>query len=134
MSLVVALLISVVSAQEIGKHKQEYHPVLNLGFCTNVSGCQKEKKSMSMDANWRWTHNIGGYTNCYTAGRWDSSLCPDPVSCAKNCAIDGVDAKDLKGTYGVTSTGDKLRLNFVTQGQYSKNIGSRMYMMQVIRL
>merc|ERR1719361_2706122 len=84
---------------------------------------------MTVDANWRWTHNVGGYTNCYTGTTWDTSFCPDPKTCAKNCAIDGVDTNDMKNTYGVTSDGDKLRLNFVTQGQYSKNVGSRLYMM-----
>ena len=131
MSLVVALLLGLVSAQEIGKQKTEFHPALNLGMCTNSGGCQKEKKSMTMDANWRWTHNTGGYTNCYTDTSWDKSYCPDPKTCAKNCAIDGVDTQDMKNTYGVSSDGDKLRLNFVTHGQYSKNVGSRMYMMKV---
>lgn len=35
----------------------------------------------------------------------------------------------MKGTYGVTSDGDGLRLGFVTQTQYGKNVGSRFYMM-----
>lgn len=83
-----------------------------------------------MDENWRWTHNNGGYQNCYTGTEWASQYCPDPVSCAKNCSIDGVDTNDMINTYGVSSTGEDLRLNFVTQGQYSKNVGSRMYMMQ----
>jgi cellulose 1,4-beta-cellobiosidase len=82
-----------------------------------------------MDANWRWTHGTGGYTNCYTGTSWDSSFCPDPVTCARNCAIDGVDTNDMANTYGVSSTGSHLRLNFVTQGQYAKNVGSRMYML-----
>jgi cellulose 1,4-beta-cellobiosidase len=83
-----------------------------------------------MDANWRWTHGTGGYQNCYTGTSWDTSFCPDPVTCAKNCAIDGVDTNDMINTYGVSSTGNALRLNFVTNGQYSKNVGSRMYMLQ----
>jgi cellulose 1,4-beta-cellobiosidase len=35
----------------------------------------------------------------------------------------------MANTYGVSSTGSHLRLNFVTQGQYAKNVGSRMYML-----
>lgn len=38
----------------------------------------------------------------------------------------------MRNTYGVDSInyGEGLRLGFVTQGQYSKNVGSRMYMMR----
>jgi len=46
-----------------------------------------------------------------------------------NCALDGVPTGDWRNTYGATSTGDALKLGFVTQGQYAKNIGSRTYMM-----
>lgn len=103
---------------------------MNLSTCTKAGGCQTQQKSVTMDANWRWTHGTGGYTNCYTGTTWDSSFCPDPVTCARNCALDGVDTNDMINTYGVSSTGTALRLNFVTQGQYSKNVGSRMYMLQ----
>lgn len=80
-----------------------------------------------MDANWRWIDNNG--TNCYTGNEWNSSFCPDPDTCAQNCALEGVPMEDWTNTYGVMSTGDQLRLNFVTQGQYSKNVGSRVYML-----
>lgn len=43
----------------------------------------------------------------------------------QNCALDGA---DYEGTYGITSTGDSLRLNFVTTGA-NTNIGSRVYLM-----
>lgn len=69
---------------------------------------------MALDANWRWTHNVGGYSNCYSGTSWDSSYCPTPAACAENCAIDGVDQNDLRGTYGVTSDGDTIKLDFVT--------------------
>jgi cellulose 1,4-beta-cellobiosidase len=78
-----------------------------------------------MDANWRWTHNTGGYTNCYEGTSWARNFCPDPQTCAKNCAIDGVNTSDMINTYGISSTGTSLRLNFKTGG----NIGSRTYMM-----
>lgn len=87
---------------------------MNLGTCSKSGGCQTTEKSVTMDANWRWTHGTGGYTNCYTGTTWDSSFCPDPVTCARNCAIDGVDTNDMMNTYGVSSTGSHLRLNFVT--------------------
>lgn len=43
--------------------------------------------------------------------------------------IEGAD-KEYEGTYGVFSKGDELSLQFVTEGPYTTNIGSRLYMMQ----
>ena len=52
----------------------------------------------------------------------------------RNCVhkficLEGVDSNDWKGTYGVDASGDKLSLQFVTKGQYSTNIGSRVYLL-----
>jgi len=82
--------------------------------------------SIVLDANWRWTHTTTGYTNCYTGNTWDKTLCPDPVTCATNCAIDGA---DYAGTYGITTNGNSLNIQFVVKGQYATNIGSRLYLM-----
>jgi cellulose 1,4-beta-cellobiosidase len=38
--------------------------------------------------------------------------------------------EDMQNIYGVTSTGDDLRLNFFTQGGDAPNVGSRFYMMK----
>ena len=54
------------------------------------------------------------YNNCYLGPAWNTTLCPDPVSCAKQCALDGA---DYLQSYGVHSDGNKLSLNFVTQTQ-----------------
>ena len=102
---------------------------MSLSKCTTSGGCQKTQKSITLDANWRWTHETSGYTNCYTGSSWNKQDCPDPDTCAKNCAIDGVDTADWGNTYGIHSSGDDLNLGFVTQGQYAENVGSRTYMM-----
>lgn len=70
--------------------------------------------------------SCSGYTNCYTGNTFDTTLCPDGATCAKNCALDGA---DYTGTYGVTATGSSLKLNFVTNGA-NKNVGSRLYLME----
>ena len=49
-------------------------------------------------------------------------------SCAQNCVLEGAD-EEYTDTYGVKASGDKLDLQFVTQGPYSKNVGSRTYLM-----
>ena len=91
--------------------------------------CFDNYGSIVLDANWRWLHNVGGYTNCYTGNSWDTSICPDNKTCAEQCAIDGVDNQTWANTYGVTSSGTDLKLGFVTQGAYAKNVGSRTYLM-----
>jgi cellulose 1,4-beta-cellobiosidase len=104
----------------------ETHPNLSIQKCVTGSGCQTQSTSVTLDANWRWLHTTSGTTNCYTGNTWDASLCPDPMTCAENCALDGV---DYTGTYGITSTGSALTLKLVTHGPYSTNVGSRVYLM-----
>merc|ERR1712216_643719 len=82
------------------------------------------------DSNWRWTHKDGETTNCYTDDSWDTSVCPDGETCARNCAAGAVDQKTWEGTYGVKQNGNGLDVGFVTQGPYSVNVGSRSYVME----
>lgn len=81
---------------------------------------------LTLDANRRWLHTTSGYTDCYTGNAWNTTLCPDGETCAANCALDSA---DYTGAYGVTASGNTLTLKFVTQDSYSKNIGSRLYLM-----
>lgn len=70
-------------------------------------------------------HSKDGYTNCYTGNTWDATLCPDNKACAANCVLEGA---DYTKTYGITTSGNSLSLQFVTQSD-GKNIGSRTYLM-----
>lgn len=58
--------------------------------------------------------------------KWDTSLCPDNDSCAKNCCLDGA---QYASTYGASTSGDALSLGFVTKGSTGTNVGSRLYLM-----
>jgi cellulose 1,4-beta-cellobiosidase len=78
-----------------------------------------------LDSNWRWLHGTGGFTNCYTGNKWDATLCPSNTACAANCALEGA---DYSSVYGITTSGNSLRLNFVTKGS-GTNVGSRTYLM-----
>ena len=100
-AFVIAALLGHISAQQVGNQKQETHLPMGLKTCTKSNGCQLVQKFITMDANWRWLHNTGGYTNCYTGNEWNTQFCPDPVTCAKNCALDGVPSSDWANTYGV---------------------------------
>jgi len=81
-----------------------------------------------IDANWRWTHKHGETTNCYTGNEWDAALCPDNETCTQNCVVEG--AKEYKATYGVHASGSELQLDFVTEGECSTNVGSRIFLMK----
>ncbi|KAK9780878.1 putative Glucanase [Seiridium cardinale] len=119
-------LIAAVRAQQACTLTTETHPSLSWSTCTSSGSCTTTAGSVTVDANWRWTHALANSTNCYTGNEWDASLCPDGETCAQNCCLDGA---DYSGTYGVTTSGDALSLTFVTEGQYSTNIGSRLYLM-----
>jgi cellulose 1,4-beta-cellobiosidase len=59
------VFLATVSAQQAGTSTAENHPALTYQTCT-ASGCTTVQGSITLDANWRWVHNVGGYTNCYT--------------------------------------------------------------------
>jgi len=113
---------AAVYGQQIGTNMAEVHPALPWELCTTSGGCVSQAGKVVLDANWRWVHNTGGSTNCYTGNQWDATLCPDPTTCATNCALDGA---NYSGTYGVTTSGNALTLKFVT----GSNVGSRLYLM-----
>ncbi|QRV97539.1 beta-1,4-D-glucan cellobiohydrolase [Ceratobasidium sp. AG-Ba] len=122
-----SLYVAMVRSQQAGTQTAEVHPSMPWQKCTKSGGCVTQSSAkVVLDANWRWVHTTSGYTNCYTGQKWDTSLCPDAVTCAKNCAVDGA---DYSGTYGITTSGGALTLKFVTKGSSGNNVGSRVYLM-----
>ena len=90
-----------------------------------VNGAQLSTQ-LTLDANWRWWNAAGTTTNCFANG-WNSQYCPDPLTCSKNCQIQGVSQSQWASPYGVTAAGNAVTLKYVTQGQYGTNYGSRSY-------
>ncbi|KIK52078.1 carbohydrate-binding module family 1 protein [Collybiopsis luxurians FD-317 M1] len=123
-ALISFTFLAVAYGQQPGTLTAETHPPLTWQQCT-ASGCTTQTSAVVLDANWRWTHATNSSTNCYTGNTWDATLCPDPTTCAANCALDGA---DYPGTYGVTASGSSLTLKLVTQSS-QKNVGSRLYLM-----
>ena len=121
-ALISFTFLAVVSSQQVGTQMAEVHPSLTSQQCTVGGGCKTLSTKVVLDSNWRWLHTTTGYTNCYTGNQWDASLCPDGATCAKNCALDGA---DYTGTYGISASGNSLKLQFVT----GSNVGSRVYLM-----
>merc|ERR1719230_1535703 len=126
-SAVVASLCAGAVAQKAGQQTAENHPKMTFSECSE-SGCQSKNGEIVIDSNWRWTHKSGDTTNCYTGNEWDKTICPDEATCSQACVVEGADS-EYTSTYGVNAQGDKLTLGFVTQGPYSKNVGSRTYLM-----
>ncbi|KAG8841503.1 Exoglucanase 1 [Tulasnella sp. 330] len=120
-ALLSASLLAIVNGQGIGTNLAETHPSLSWSKCTTSGGCVSTAGSVVLDANWRWVHNAA-FTNCYTGNTWDKTICPDPTTCASNCQLDGA---AYSSTYGITTSGNALTLNFVT----GSNVGSRVYLM-----
>ncbi|KAH9118821.1 hypothetical protein AeMF1_008210, partial [Aphanomyces euteiches] len=60
-------------------------------------------------------HNVGGFTSCQSNGQWDSAICPDATTCAKNCALEGYGYASA----GVTTSGGKLDVK----------LGNRLYIL-----
>jgi cellulose 1,4-beta-cellobiosidase len=123
-ALTFASLLVTARAQQAGTLTTETHPPLTVSQCT-ASGCTTSTQSIVIDANWRWLHTVTGYTNCYTGNLWNSTICPDGVTCAANCALDGA---SYASTYGITTSGNALTLDFVTKSAQT-NVGSRTYLM-----
>ena len=82
-ALVNFAFLAVASAQQAGTLTAETHPSLTVQQCSAGGSCQTLQRSVVLDSNWRWVHTTTGYTNCYTGNTWDTSICPDPVTCAE---------------------------------------------------
>ena len=123
-ALALSSILVAVRAQQAGTLTAETHPPLTVSVCT-ASGCTASTQSIVIDANWRWLHSVSGSTNCYTGNTWDATLCPDDVTCATNCALDGA---TYASTYGITTSSNALKLSFVTKSS-GTNVGSRTYLM-----
>merc|ERR1719168_409221 len=91
--------------------------------------CTHKDLKVTLDANWRWAHHTSGNDNCYEGNQWDSTFCPDPVTCATECVIEGVSADKYTNTYGVEQIENGVKLNFVTDHEHGTNVGSRLYML-----
>ncbi|KAF9445683.1 carbohydrate-binding module family 1 protein [Macrolepiota fuliginosa MF-IS2] len=127
LALLALSFAAVTFGQQAGTVTAETHPALPWQKCTASGGCSNVSSGkITLDSNWRWLHTTSGYTNCYTGNSFNTTLCPDGVTCASNCALDGA---DYSGTYGITTSGNALTLKFATSSGENKNVGSRVYMM-----
>ena len=123
-------LVYLALSQNAGNQKQEYHITFPYNECSKSGGCQRHEGSVTLDSNWRWVHNTAGYDNCFTGTEWNKQYCPDPQTCTKNCAVDGVPPSDWSNPYGIHQINNGIEMKLVTRGQYGDNIGSRVYLLE----
>lgn len=133
-----ALLLARCRAQIPGP-SYENHPPVPIARCTLAGGCELEQAGLTLDASYRWAHGVEcldeelglGCTaaeDCQQDGGWSEKLCPDPVGCGTNCAIEGVNVASYTTDYGVTPAANGVELKFVTQRAGGTNVGSRLYL------
>lgn len=113
------LLSSRVYSQKTGTETTNFLPSLPM-----LENNKALSTKVVLDANWRWIHFSGQYANCYD-GKWN---CPDPVTCASKCELEGVTQDQYQGTYGISTAGNALTLRYLTNGPYGVNVGSRVYL------
>ena len=75
--------LAVARGQQVGREQSETHPKITVQQCSAGGSCTTQQRSVVLDSNWRWTHVVGGYTNCYTGNEWNTTACPDGATCAK---------------------------------------------------
>lgn len=122
-------LLGLARAQQAGTEKPEVRPAFPISQCTLQSGCKGEKTDITADAMWRWLHDAspGGYKNCYKGTQWDATYCPDPKTCAANCAVDGMNIHGYQHLCGINPIDNGVMLKFKTP---TGSIGSRVYIIE----
>jgi cellulose 1,4-beta-cellobiosidase len=119
-------MLALARAQKAGTQTPETHPKLSWSKCSSGGSCTSQSGEVVIDANWRWLHTSSGTTNCYEGNKW-TSACSSESDCTSKCQLEGA---DYSGTYGASTSGNALTLQFVKEHAYGKNIGSRLYLMQ----
>jgi cellulose 1,4-beta-cellobiosidase len=128
------LLVAGVAAQQAGSiNKNDLMP-FPVGECNAAGECKTNTKTkLSLDSNWRWTHEKDGSENCYTSNEWKTKggdvACKDGATktCAKECAVGAWPKDQWEKPYGVNKTKTGVDLGYVTQGPYSMNVGTRLF-------
>jgi cellulose 1,4-beta-cellobiosidase len=122
-----ASVAQLAAAQQVGTLTPEVHPAMPSQTCTTSGGCTAEQTKIVLDANRRQLHDVNSDKSCFTGNQWDATLCPDPATCTKNCALEGA---NYPGTYGVNAKDGEVALTLVTQSQNNTNYGARIYLME----
>ena len=108
---------------------QDLCPIINCAMSgwSGWSACTADCRCHGLQEGHHQTKEFDAQIQIIGASN-DIKLCPDEATCFKQCVIEGAD-KEYTCTYGVTTKADTISLEFVTEGLYTTNVGSRLYMM-----
>ncbi len=81
--------LALVAGPQAGTQTTEPHPKMTWQKCSAQGSCTTVNGEVTIDANWRWVHDKGGYSNCYNGNKWNETICKDAKTCSSNCAVDG---------------------------------------------
>jgi len=117
-------LFSIATAQQVGTAIAEVHPKLTTQLCTKSGGCVTRNTAIVTDSLSRNIHVLNDPSRpCDITNR---TLCPDPATCSKNCALEGIDYTSI----GVQTSGSALTLDFfLANGTGLKATSPRLYLL-----
>ena len=128
--IILTSIAVVTIGQQPGTSQPENHPLLNIQSCSKNGGCITENKSIVLDANWRSIPSVSkNYQTCYLVlnNEWNTTLCPNGIECAQNCALDGT---EYQYEHSITTSGSSLNLEYATYINHFFNIGSRVFLLE----
>ncbi|KAF3344583.1 Cell wall integrity and stress response component 1 [Verticillium dahliae VDG2] len=114
-------------AQQIGTLVPEVPPALTWSNCTAES-CTPVTDALTLDANWRWTHETTSAHTCFLDGDW-TDVCwnlNSGTACAERCAVEGA---DYASTHGITTAGGSASLRYVTHSAFGRNVENRVFLL-----
>lgn len=122
------LLVAGSYGQNAGTLTPEFSPSFSIQTCTDTE-CVTENTAIVFEADYRRVYSVDDNSvSCRDGSGWSPTLCPDSVTCAQNCAIDGITQDEYNNQYGVTADGSSLRLDYLKTGDFGTNVGSRTYL------
>ncbi|KAK0615315.1 concanavalin A-like lectin/glucanase domain-containing protein [Bombardia bombarda] len=114
------------TAQQIGTAIPEVHPKLTTQICTSAGGCTTQQTRLVTDALSRPFHAADDMAVSCTTMPFNTTLCPDAETCARNCVLEGVEY----GSIGVLAKGSALTLRqYLFDGESYKSVSPRLYLL-----
>jgi len=110
--LTILLLVATpIMGQQAGTLTPEVHLPFPWQQCQKGGHCTQVHGEIVADSSYRSAHNAQGQ-DCQKGGKWDPVSCPDDATCAKNCALEGMDY----AKHGFSVNGSSLTHKFVNNG------------------
>jgi cellulose 1,4-beta-cellobiosidase len=105
--IAVAAFGAAVRCQQVSTLTPEVHPSFSWKTCTSGKQCTAQSGKLTLDSNFRGVFKVNSTEYCFQGNMWSMMLCPDDVTCTKNCALNG---EDVYAYDGVASSSGELRL------------------------